>query len=228
MADKPTTKRGEISQAQSRIMLIVSVATIITVFCLASSKALLSQASYQRRLINARNASVKQLKANEVASKTLVDQYNNVFLNPTSVTNVIGGRNDKSTTAVPPDGDNAKIVLNALPTTYDFAGLISSVAKILASDSITSPSITGTDDSATASNTPMSSPEPVEIKLIIAGQGRYDSVQTVIKDLERSTRPFDVKSLQLNGTNTAMSFTAQISTYYQPAKTLDTTTKKVQ
>lgn len=228
MAKKPTTKRGEISQAQSRIMIIVSVATIVTVFCLASSKALLSQAGYQRRLVNAQKASVKQLTANESAAKTLVDQYNNVFLDPNGATNIIGGRNDKSANAVAPDGDNARVVLNALPTTYDFAGLISSVAKIMSLNSITSPNITGTDDSAAASSTPSANPEPVQIKLSISGQGKYDNVKNLIKDFERSIRPFDVTNLQLNGTNNSMSFTAQLSTYYQPAKTLDTVTKKVQ
>ncbi len=225
---KATTKRGQISEAQSRIMLIVSIATVVTVFCLASSKALLSQAGYQRRLINARHASVKQLEANKTASQTLSDQYSNVFLNPTSATNIIGGKNDKSTSAVPPDGDNARIVLDALPTSYDFAGLISSVANILSKNSIGSPSITGVDQSDTASTSASANPQPIAIKLSIAGQGTYTNVQNVIKDLERSIRPFDISTMQINGTNASMSFTADITTYYQPAKTLDTTTKKVQ
>lgn len=225
---KPTTKRAQISQAQSKIMLIVSVATIVTVFCLASTKALISQSGYQRRLINAKHASVKQLEANKTASLTLIDQYNNVFLNPTSATNIIGGKNDKSSTSVPPDEDNARVVLNALPTTYDFAGLISSIAKILNSNSVASPSIVGTDESATATTKASPNPKPVAIHLTVSGQTSYANVQKVIKDFERSIRPFDIKNMQLSGTNDSMNFTVIMTTYYQPAITLDSTVKKVE
>lgn len=226
--EKSSNKRIQISQAQSRMMLIVSVATVVTVFCLVSSKTLLSQAAYQKRLVGAREASVKQLQANKVASLTLIDQYNTVFQSASSAKNIIGGNFDTSSTAVPPNQDNARIVLNALPTTYDFAGLISSVAKILSNNVITNPNITGIDESATATTSASPKPQPVEIKLTIGGEGTYDNIQKVVKDLERSVRPFDLRTLELNGTNSTMTFSAQLSTYYQPAKTLDTTTKKVQ
>lgn len=225
--EKPKTKRTQISQAQSRIMIVVSVATVISVFCLVSSKALLGQASYQRRLIDARQTSVKQLETNKQAAVTLADQYNNVFESDANVTNIIGGKYDKSASAIPPDGDNARIVLDALPTTYDYPALISSLAKILSGNAIASPSITGIDESASANNKPAGVPRPVEIKLTIGGQGTYDSVRQVIKDLERSIRPFHVKTIQLNGTNSTMNFSAEISTFYQPAKTLETGTKQV-
>lgn len=226
--EKTNNKRVQISQAQSRIMLIVSIATVITVFCLVSSKALVSQAAYQKRLVSARESSVKQLQANKSASLTLIDQYNNVFQNTSTATNIIGGKFDTNAAALPPNQDNARIVLNALPTSYDFAGLISSVAKILSDNGISSQSITGTDESATATTSASATPQPVEIKLTIGGQGSYDSIQKVVKDLERSIRPFDIRTIQLNGTNSTMTFTAEISTYYQPAKTLETTKKKVQ
>lgn len=226
--DKPKTKRAQISQAQSRTMAIVSAATIITVFCLVSAKALLSQASYQSRLISARHASVKQLQANRQATATLLDQYNNVFENDSNSTNIIGGKYDKSASAAPPDGDNARIVLDALPTTYDYPGLISSIAKILSNNSVSNPNITGQDKSATADNTPSGSPQPIVIQLSIGGQGSYNNVKQVVKDLERSIRPFDIQTIQLNGTSSLMSFSAQITTYYQPSKTLQTGTKAVQ
>lgn len=226
--DKPTNKRIQISQAQSRIMLIVSVATVVTVFCLVSANSLLSQASYQRRLVKAKEASVKQLQDNKTASLTLIDHYNTVFQNTSNVTNIIGGKFDANPSAVPPNQDNARIVLNALPTTYDFAGLITSVAGILSSNAISGPSITGTDESATAVTTASANPQEIEIKLTIGGQGAYSNVQKVIKDLERSIRPFNVKSLELSGSNSNMTFSAELSTYYQPAKTLETTKKKVQ
>ena len=150
-----------------------------------------------------------------------------MFLDPSSQANLIGGKNDKSQNANPPDGDNARIVLNALSTTYDYAGLLSSVAKILSINGVTNPSIGGTDASATSSSTPSPAPKPVSIQLNVAGQGNYEQVKAVVHDFERSIRPFKVTQMQLNGTNAVMNFSMQVTTYYQVAKTLDTTKKEI-
>jgi len=223
---KTTTKHGQISKANSRIMVIVSVATVIAVFCLVSSKTLLNEGAYQRRLLSARHKTVAQLQTNQKATQTLLDQYNNVFEN-SGATNVIGGSNDSSPSAVPPNGDNSRIILDALPTGYDFPGLISSVAKILASDNITSPTIGGTDQSASADNTSSSTTKPISIKLTVSGQGTYANIQSAVKDLERSIRPFDVNSIQINGTSDSMTMSLNMTTYYQPSKTLEPGIMKV-
>jgi len=231
MADKASvekipSKRGEISKATANMMSMVSVATLIVVFCLVGVKVLLGQAAYQRRLINARSAAVSQLKVNQTASQTLLDQYKNVFIG-TNAANAIGGINDSNATAVPPNGDNSRLVLDALPTSYDFPGLLSSISSIMVGDGISSPSITGTDDSAKSDSQPSASPQPSPIKVTIGGTGTYGQVQQMIKDLERSIRPFDIGSLQLNGTNSSMSFAMDVTTYYQVAKSLDLGSQEV-
>jgi hypothetical protein len=221
-----SAKRLQISKASSTIMSVVAIATVITVFCLVSSKALLSQAAYQNRLISAKNATVKQLEANKSAADQLVNHYRTAFDNA-GPTNLLGAKNDKSPTAVPPDVDNTRLVLNALPTTYDFPALISSLSKITNNNNMASPTISGTDESATQNHQPSASPQPVSIKISMSGQNSYEGIQRLVRDLERSTRPFDITSLQLNGSQSFMSVGLNLNTYYQPAKTLSAGTKEV-
>lgn len=226
MKNPVSTARLKMDKTNSRILAVVVVAVFVSVFCLMSSKALLGQAAYQRRLLGARRITIGQLKNDKTAATTLVDQFVKVFQG-SSPTNVLGGKAVASGNTAPPDGDNASIVLDSLPTTYDFPALISSVEKILSNDSISSPQINGTDQSATADNKPSDNPKPITIDLTVAGQGSYDHAQKLIADFERSTRPFDITSLQLTGSSSFMSFQMNVHTYYQQAKTLGIGSKEV-
>lgn len=219
-------KHVKIDKAQSSMLGVTMVATIITVFCLVSIKALLAEFRFQAHVISARHAAVKQLQANVQVARQLAGQYNDVFIG-SSPTNAIGGKNDPSPNAVPPDGDNGRIVLDGLPATYDFPALLTSLSKLLAQDGIGSPSIGGTDQSQTANNQPSSNPQPSNIDVTISGTGSYSNAQSLIKDLERSIRPFDITKLTLNGSDANMSVSLAVSTYYQPAKTLNLNTKEV-
>lgn len=221
-----TPKRVQIDKTQSTMLAVITGATIITIFCLMSAKALLAQAAYQRRVVNANHAAVKQLQANVNNAKQLVTQYNQVF-EGNSPSNIIGGQNDSSNSAVPPNGDNARIVLDALPSKYDFPALLSSVSKVLNADGITAASVTGTDESATIKDDSGPNPQPQQIQLMVGGTGSYAQVQTFVQDLERSIRPFDVVKLSLSGPQNQLNFAMTLNTYYQPAKTLSIVTKEV-
>lgn len=220
-------KRLQIDKARSRTTAVVAVATVITVFCLISTKALIAQAAYQRRVVNAKQAADKQLEANVVAARALVAHYNQVF-EGSNPTNVIGGKNDKSSGAVPPNGDNARIILDALPSKYDFPALITSVSKVLATAGIVGASISGSDQSATTSNLATTDPKPIPIQLSVSGSSSYANISRVIADFERSIRPFDVTSLSLSGGQGSMTFSLTMTTYYQPPKSLDLTTREIQ
>ena len=221
-----TNLHAQINKAKSSLVVVVAVATVITVFCLVSTKTLLSQGAYQRHVINLRHQAVKQLNNSITAANQLVTQFNSVFEN-NGPANVIGGKNDSSSSAVPPDGDNARIVLDALPSSYDFPGLVSSLSKILLADGIQDPAIGGSDGSATISNAPTSNPQPISIDIPVSGTTNYGNMQKLLKDLERSVRPFNITSLQIGGNNTAMTFNIQMHTYFQPPKSLDISSKVV-
>ena len=224
--NSPKNLHTQVNKAKSSLVVIVSIATVITVFCLVSTKALLSQGAYQRHVINLRHQAVNQLNNNITAANQLVTQFNSVFENSGPV-NVIGGKNDTSSTALPPDGDNARIVLDALPSSYDFPGLVSSLSKILLADGIAQPTVGGNDESATISSAPSDNPQPVSINVPISGTTNYSGVQKLLKDLERSIRPFDITNLQIGGNDSSMTFNIQMNTYFQPPKSLDVSSKVV-
>jgi hypothetical protein len=222
----PVSLQARVDKAKSSLVVIVSVAAVISVFCLVSTKALLSQGSYQRHVIAARSKAYKQLKDNINNANQLVTQYNQVFENSGPI-NIIGGKNDTSPNAVPPDGDNARIVLDGLPSSYDFPALVTSMSKILNSDGITNPGVGGSDQSISISNEPSGSPTPVSISIPISGTATYPNLIKLLNDLQRSIRPFDITNLQISGGVQNMTFSMQTSTYFQPAKKIDVTSKVV-
>lgn len=215
----------KIDKEQSTIMLVIAVATIVTVFCVFSSKALISKAAYQQKVISARDKSLTQLQKNLKDAQTFLDQYNKVFIGGSSQ-NIIGGVSTQSADAMPPDGSNPRIVLDALPTTYDFPALVTSTASILRKNNVVSPSIVGLDASSTSDSTPSPNPSPNKILLSISGTTTYSGAEQLVKDLERSIRPFDAAKLSITG-NGAINVTIDVTTYYQPAKSLTIVPKKV-
>ncbi|HEU5004986.1 MAG TPA: hypothetical protein VFT49_02800 [Candidatus Saccharimonadales bacterium] len=222
------SKKSTITLSNKEVQNLASftVAVLVAVFCLLGSKTLLSKALYQQRAISAGNKASKQLDANLTRAALLSTQYSSLFEN-TDPQNVLGGKNDSSAQAIPPNIDNARIAIDALPTMYDYPATLASITKILTDDGIGSPNITGTDQTSTIKNDPLANPQPVAISLGITGSGNYASIQNVLKDLERSIRPFDVTSLQLAGTENNLSLNANVTTYFQPAKTLGITPEAI-
>lgn len=203
-------------RTNSSILAIVAIATVIVVFCLVSARALLNQGAYQRRVVNEKNNTVEQLEKNIEAAKTLTAQYASFeAANP----NIIGGPSQVPDNAEPPAGQNGRIVLDALPNAYDFPALISSLSKVLGIHGFTDTSIGGTDQSADQKAEAEANPQPVTIEQIpITGSANYAQVQGLVKDLERSIRPFDITSLQLSISNNSVQLSLNLNTFYQPSK----------
>jgi hypothetical protein len=222
---KPSFK-VKMDNEQKRTMLTIGIAIAVTIFCLTATKVLLTNGSYKRHVISARHQAIGQLKANLANSKALIDQYR-IFESKDNPSNIIGGKNTSDQAALPPNGNNSRIVLDALPSSYDFPALVTSASKILTDSGMSSPTLGGSDQSDTVSTTTAATTQPVTIPLTISGTGTYSSVQALIKDLERSIRPFDINRLQLQGTAASFSMAATMNTYYQPPKSLTITYQEV-
>ena len=213
------------SKSKTRLVAIVAIATIITVFCLVSAKTLFSQATYNKRVLDARHEALTQLEANVGAADQLMGQYQ-IFQTGNN-TNIIGGKNSTDPSLAPPNGDNARIVLDALPSKYDFPALISSVAKILDNNGFTNQSVEGKDLSNTINSDPTPKPELATITLVVTGTGNYKAVGTLVKDFERSIRPFDITKVEVKGSESNMSVSLTMDTYFQPALSLTLSTKEI-
>lgn len=223
MAGTSSVKRALIAKSNTTIVIITSGAAFVVVFCAVASFSLFGQFTYQSRVIDASNTALTQLKADIEASKKLETSYN--AFNNTS-TNLIGG-NPKGTG--PQDGSNTKIILDALPSKYDYPALATSLENILTTQTVQIQSITGTDDAANqAANQSSSTPAPQPMPFQVVVVGNYDSVQKVVNAFERSIRPFQVQSLELAGDQSQLTLTITAQTYYQPAKNLNINKKVVQ
>ncbi len=211
-----STKRLQISKANAQMVGIIAGAVFIAVFSLVSSKALWTQRSYQAKVIGKKEKARDQLQANIEAVSKLATSYQG-FVG--SSENVLGGNpagtGDK-------DGDNAKLVLDALPSKYDFPALTTSLEKLLTEKNFKIGSITGTDDEvAQSKNASSDSPKPIPMAFSVNVTGSYDSVKDLIGTFEKSIRPFSMSTVSFSGNNNSLQLTVTANTYYQPEKALN-------
>ena len=218
-----STKRTAISKSNAQVVLVVAIASFVTVFCLVAAKTVLSQNSYQSRVIKAKTTAHKQLVLNIAAASSLVSSYNS-FVSPSA--NIIGGN---TTGTGDKDGDSGKIILDALPSSYDFPALASSLEKILTSQNLKVSSISGVDDQVNqGANLSSPNPQPVTMPFSFSVTGAsYASIQQLITTLQNSIRPIQVDTLSLSGAANSMQATITAHTYYQPAKNLKITNQVV-
>ncbi len=219
---KFSSKRLEINKANTQTLITLAVASFISVFCLIAAQALLTQNSYLSKVIAAKQKTQHQLTANLTAANTLLDTYQ-AFEN--QKVNLIGG---SSAGNGDQDGDNARLILDALPSTYDFPALTSSIEKVLARDNFKVSSISGADDEV-SQQASLSSPNPVPVAMpfmFTITDTSYPAVQQLMTTLQTSIRPLQIDSLTLSGANTNMQLSVSAHTFYQPGKNL-TITKKV-
>jgi hypothetical protein len=220
-----SNKHVQIDRANTLIVVLVSFAAFITVFSFFSSKALLSQREYQSRIIKEKKVALKQLEKNEKAIGPLTQAYEKFV---SQQTNVIGGIAQGIGNN---DGDNAKIILDALPSKYDFPAVVSSLEKLLVSVDPKSPakflleSIEGTDDEI--NQQALTANGLLEIPFNVSVTGNYLGTKEAILLFERSIRPFQIDELTLSGSDAGMRLEVSGKTYYQPEKSLQNTTKEV-
>ncbi len=222
MANLPNGKRTLIDKANTRVVVVVSIAAFLAVFSLVATKTLISQARYQDRVISAKRDARDQLKKDIDAVSDLKSSYE-AFTS--TAQNAIGGN---PSGAGSQDGNNAKIVLDALPSSYDFPALATSLETLVANQGVKINTISGTDDGATQSaNTSSSAPQPIAIPFTLSVTGSYPNVQKVISSLEKSIRPIQIQTLDISGSKDSLNLSVTAQTYYQPAKSLNITTKVI-
>lgn len=218
-----SSKRLQIDRANATMIIFIAAAVFVLIFSIVAVKALWSQRGYQARVIKSKEEARDQLKKNIDTVGKLAQSYQQFVTAPE---NVLGG---SSTGGGEKDGDNAKIVLDALPSKYDYPALTSSVEKILTDKGFKINSITGTDDEANQTNKDENQkPEKVEMPVSFSVTGSYRSIQDLVPVFELSIRPFLLKKITLSAQDKdKLDLKMDLSTYYQPKKNLQITTKEV-
>ncbi len=207
-----SNKHLQIDKANSLILIAAAITTVIVVFSLVAANSLIKQMSYQNKVISMRSKANKQLGDNiksVAALKTSYDAFEN------SSESVIGTA-DK----------NSKIVLDSLPSKYDFPALATSLEGLITASGSSVQGITGTDNEALASQN-SANPEAIEIPFSISSKGNFASAQQLVTNMQRSIRPFTITALTLSGSDTTLQAKITAKTYYQPEKRLEVEQKTV-
>ncbi len=215
-----SNKHLQIDKANSVMVVSTGIAAVMLVFSLMATKALWTQASFKKKIIKEKQVAVTQLKANVEAVSSLDKAYQEFVKRPT---NAIGGG---STGDGDRDGDNAKIILDALPSKYDFPALVSSFEKILSGNDYKVSSISGIDDEVAQSLAKVNG-EPIEVPFQIAVSGPYGGVQGMIKTLESSIRPMKVDQITFSGSDADISASVVGKTYFLPEKSINIQMKEI-
>jgi hypothetical protein len=213
-----STKQTLINKANKRIVVSTGLAAFVLVFTLVAANTLVRQLMYQNRVIGERESALRIARDGVEASEDLKKSYDGFLERPR---NLIGGN---PLGVGPNDGNNAKIVLNALPSSYDFPALTSSMEKLVAAQGMEFINIVGFDDAvAQQANQSSAQPQPIEMPLEITVKGSYSAAQNLIRDFERSIRPFQIISQEYtaDGENGEVSMRLSLKTYFQPAKNLE-------
>lgn len=246
-----STKKIAIDKAYATIVIAVAIAAFISVFSLVASKALLDQRAYQSKVIGAKKTALDTLEANIVAADQLTVSYQE-FTGAT--TNILGGN---PTGDADKDGDNARIILDALPSKYDFPALTTSIDKLLRDNSFPPKGITGTDNEAIysesgedAGTAGASADEGLSDDSVFGGGSTADSgsdsmgaiempfsvqvdagsknAKKLMRLFEQSIRPINVQTLVLKGNAKKLEFSINAVTYFQPERQVDVKTETVQ
>lgn len=211
-----SSKRVAIDKANATLMAVVAVTSFVVVFSLVASKALLDQRAYQAKVIEKKELARDTLQQNIAAIDTLNTSYQE-FAN--AEVNVLSGdpkgKGDR-------DGENPRIVLDALPSIYDFPALTTSIEKLLEENNFKITNITGTDDEINQSESASSdAPTPVEMPFTVEAKINPDRAKKLMQLFERSIRPFYIQKIEVTGETGTITVDITGKTYFQPGKTLN-------
>lgn len=211
------TKRVLIEKANTTTVIAAGIAAFLVVFSAVAARSLVSQASYQNAVISAKKDTLKTIEDNLEARKNLTSSYE-AFVAPSK--NIIGGNAVGSSVQ---DGDNATIILDALPSKYDYPGLVSSLDKVVQSQGAVLEKVNGIDEEvAQAAQTSSGMPQPIPMPFDFAAKGAYQQVQGLTQQFEKSIRPIQVQKISILANDQGgVTATVTAQTFYQPAKKLE-------
>lgn len=218
-------KHLQIDKENATMLLVVGACAAVAVFCLISSKSLYTLSRYHAKVIDQKKDSkskidtaLKNLNSLETSYKLFVGNDKNALgaspkPNPSSP-----GKNE---------GDNAKLILDALPSKYDFPAFATSLEKFLTDNNYSYEEISGSDDILNQNPVASANPVVVEIPFSISSNGQYDTMKKLISDIEHIIRPMQVSSMTISATEKDLKLSIQGKTFYKPEKSIHTTSKVI-
>jgi Tfp pilus assembly protein PilO len=209
----------KLDKSKTNSVTLLAIACFILIFGLFAIKSMFGFYAYQSRVISSQKASLANINQDQQVADNVENSYK-TFVNQPN--NIIGGSSTGTTST---SGNNAKIILDALPQTYDFPALMASMQSLLTIPGISISGLSGTDTSLSQ----VQSAQPIAIPLTFSVQGSYSSIQNFFGDLNRSVLPIDVLTVSLTGTDANLTATVTAQTYYySPTSGIFSSTEVIQ
>ncbi len=216
-------KRQQIHSANKMIFVWIVGASVIVSMCLVFGQFLVRQAIFNQKIISAKGNTVKTLDSNIKNVKLLTEQVDALVANK-----------DLASVRANPNDSNLKVVLDALPTEDDQTALASSLQNVILKPSgvnvrdltISQQNLVAAGDTSQAQgavDTTQATPTAFNFSVL----ADYEQIKTMLKDMERSIRPMNVRTLSLQGTDTVLQVTVNGETYYLPQKNVELKKKQV-
>lgn len=199
------TKRQQIEKSNSTIVLSMALAAFIVSFSLVTVNFLWDLSSHNRRVISKKSEAKNILEQNVENVEPLITSFN-----------LFEAGDVKSDT-----------VLDALPSKYDFPALATTMESLVKDSGMTLESFSG-DDEEEAAVQEETAPSPIKIEFTLSVSGNYEDFQDLVDRMERTIRPMRVNNLEIKGSDDALKATLKVTTYYQPATTLNVETRSVE
>lgn len=198
-------KRQAIDKAKSTVLVTVVIASIVISFAVVALNFLWDLRGYNTRVLGEKQAAKNTLVQNVANAEQLKTKFESFE-----------------------QGDiKSQEILDALPSKYDFAALITSIDVLAKRSGMLLDGFVGTDDSEQAPQSAVS-PAPLEIPFNVTVVGRYDDLREFIQNLDRSIRPMSVNSISISGNDSNIKAEIAITTYYQPQADINVETKEIQ
>jgi Tfp pilus assembly protein PilO len=206
-----TTKHLQIQKAASSIFLTVAAAAVVVSMSLVILNILWGNAKYNSKVQGLQEETRDTLKANLAIVPDLRNSFENLEI---------------GADLIPEQGvdkKNSEVVLDALPSKFDYPGLASSIDNLARRSSVKLEAFKGTDlGSGATQSSPNPAPEAIPFSVEV--EGPYSSIKKFLQGIEDSIRPLKVTRVSLTGTDDKLRASFDMETYYQPA--FDLTVRK--
>ncbi len=199
-----SSKNSQIQKASTQTFASVAIASIIVSTSVVIINILWSNANYNSKVHGVQEEARDTLQSNIDVTAELEESFRRLEIGADLLS-------DQD-----PDKKNSEIILDALPSKFDFPELATSMENLAESSSVNLESIGGTDlGSEAASSSP--TPVPTSIPFTLGIDGDYASINKFLQGLENSIRPIRVVSINMSGTSDSLRVTISAETTYQPA-----------
>lgn len=207
------TKQLRIKKSSSAVFITIAIASVLVSISLVFLNILNTQRTFNDRVQGEKEQVVASLESNVRNINTLADSFNQLE----SQGDLISDQNKS----------NSSVILDALPSKYDFPAVATAVQNLAAVSGVTLDDFSGSDEELQAVGASVD-PLPIDIDFSVSVAGSYEKVNTFMENIEKSIRPINVGNIRIDsvGSNEVRA-QFQMTTYYQPTVDLTITTRTI-